>query len=122
MPLDREARGYHQGVEEDLAPGGRYYYSLDGKKERPDPASRFQPLGVHGPSEISNPLFNWIDHGWSGPPLEEHILYEIHLGTFTPEGTFHAAARKLDELKSLGIPARRAHACGIVSGKWQLGV
>ncbi len=105
ISLERDARGYHCGVEEDLAPGVKYLYRLNGEKERPDPASRFQPDGVHGPSEVVNPAFHWSDQGWTGLALEDYILYEIHVGTFTPEGTFDAAARKLDELKELGITA-----------------
>jgi maltooligosyltrehalose trehalohydrolase len=103
--LHKEALGYHCGVAEGLGPGARYKYRLDGGAERPDPASRYQPLGVHGPSEVVGGEFNWSDKDWEGLPLKEYVLYELHVGTFTPEATFDAAAAKLDYLKSLGITA-----------------
>lgn len=103
--LQRDSRGYHRGVAEGLGPGARYKFRLNGGPERPDPASRYQPLGVHGPSEIIDANFNWSDQGWGGVPLEDYILYELHVGTFTDEGTFDAAAAKLDHLQALGITA-----------------
>ena len=105
VPLQRDAHGYHRGVGENIDGGTKYFLRLNGKKERPDPASRFQPEGVHGPSEVVNSVFPWRDHGWSGLAFEDYILYEIHVGTFTPKGTFDAAAQKLDDLKELGITA-----------------
>jgi maltooligosyltrehalose trehalohydrolase len=84
--------------------GDRYAYILDGSQPIPDPVSRFLPEGVHGPTEIVDPaLFAWSDEGWGGLPLEDYLIYELHLGTFTPEGTFAAAAEKLPYLKDLGI-------------------
>jgi maltooligosyltrehalose trehalohydrolase len=104
--LSRDERGYHQGVLEDVAPGDLYVYRLDGKKERPDPASRFQPMGVHGPSQVVDPgAFRWEIPDWSGLPLEAYILYELHVGAFTPEGTFDAVIPRLDTLKDLGVTA-----------------
>ena len=83
-----------------------YSYLLDGERERPDPASRFQPQGVHGPSRVVDPAaFAWDDSGWSGRPLEEFIAYELHIGTFTREGTFEAAMARLPYLRALGITA-----------------
>lgn len=83
-----------------------YFYCIDGDKKRPDPASRYQPLGVHGPSRTYNPtLFKWNDSTWTGIPLTNYIIYELHVGTFTPEGTFDALIKKLPYLKELGITA-----------------
>ncbi len=105
FPLARDAQGYHQAVVEGVAPGYRYFYRLDSERERPDPASRFQPQGVQGPSEVVASYFPWGDQEWSGLPLEEYIIYELHIGTFTKEGTFEAIIPQLDELKMLGITA-----------------
>jgi maltooligosyltrehalose trehalohydrolase len=81
----------------------RYFYLLDGKKTRPDPASRYQPQGVHGPSQVYCDSFEWTDLGWPGLPLPEAVFYELHVGTFTPEGTLDAIIDRLPSLKSLGI-------------------
>jgi maltooligosyltrehalose trehalohydrolase len=105
FPLARNAQGYHQAIVDGVAPGCHYFYRLDSEKERPDPASRFQPAGVHGPSEVVASYFPWGDQGWSGLPLEEYIIYELHVGTFTREGTFEVIIPHLDELKELGITA-----------------
>jgi maltooligosyltrehalose trehalohydrolase len=101
--LEKDSRGYHRCEAEDIGPGARYLYRLNGKTERPDPASRFQPDGVHNPSEIVDRAFDWHDQNWEGMPLDDYLLYEIHVGTFTMEGTFDAAAQRLGELKGLGI-------------------
>ena len=104
--LPKEAGGYHHGILGGIEPGDRYVYRLDGHLERPDPASRFQPLGVHGPSQITTPdPVRSGDRNWSGLPLEAFILYELHVGTFTPEGTFDAVIPHLDDLKDLGVTA-----------------
>jgi maltooligosyltrehalose trehalohydrolase len=105
VPLKKGARGYHQATIEGVEPGGRYFYRLDSGKERPDPASRYQPEGVHGPSQVVDSDFPWQDGGWDGLTLEEYIIYELHVGTFTKEGTFDAIIPHLDELKDLGITA-----------------
>jgi maltooligosyltrehalose trehalohydrolase len=105
VPLSAGERGYHHAFVEGADPGCRYFYRLDGDKERPDPASRFQPEGVHGPSEIVDCNFDWQDSAWRGLPLEQLIHYEIHVGVFTPEGTLEAVVPRLDELKDLGITA-----------------
>jgi len=100
-----EKDGYHQATLEGVEPGSLYLYSLDGRIERPDPASRFQPKGVHGPSQVVDPAFPWADSCWSGIPLKDYVIYEIHVGTFTAQGTFEAVIAHLDELKDLGITA-----------------
>ena len=100
-PLER---GYHCALVEDLQPGVRYLYHLDDGREVPDPASRFQPEGVHGPSEIVAPSsFPWTDQDWSAKPFEETVFYELHVGTFTPAGTFESIVARLPELLDLGV-------------------
>lgn len=84
----------------------RYFYKLEDEVERPDPASHFQPKGVHGCSQVLNHnSFAWEDGVWRGIPLSEMIMYELHVGTFTPAGTFDAAIQRLNDLKDLGINA-----------------
>ena len=97
--------GYHTGIIDDIQPGSLYRYRLDGRIERPDPASRFQPQGVHGPSQVVDPDFPWEDRCWFGHPLKNYVIYELHVGTFTAQGTFEAVIAHLDELKELGITA-----------------
>ena len=87
-------------------PGIGYRYRVDGEGEVPDPASRHQPEDVHGPSAVVDPeAFEWGDGDWKGRPWEETVLYELHVGAFTPEGTFAAAREKLDYLADLGVTA-----------------
>jgi len=97
--------GYHYAVVPGVKPGCRYFYRLDGGPDRPDPASRRQAGDVHGPSEVIDDEFSWTDEGWRGLPPEELLIYEIHIGTFTPEGTFDAAIGRLDDLSELGVTA-----------------
>ena len=104
VPLDREGDGYFSGIVPDVRQGDRYWYRLDGDRLRPDPASRFQPEGPHGPSAFVDPLtFEWTDGRWQGVAREGQVLYEMHVGTFTREGTWAAAATQLEELATLGI-------------------
>ncbi|NJN67807.1 MAG: malto-oligosyltrehalose trehalohydrolase [Chloroflexaceae bacterium] len=105
VPLIPEPRGYHAAIVERVAPGARYFYRLDGQKERPDPASRSQPDGAHQASEVADPAFAWTATGWTGLPLHDYIIYELHIGTFTQEGTFDGAIARLDYLTNLGITA-----------------
>jgi maltooligosyltrehalose trehalohydrolase len=86
-------------------PGTRYRYRIDGSRERPDPASRCQPEGVHGPSAVIDHHFVWHDEGWQGVALADLVIYELHVGTFTPEGTFEAIIPYLPLLRDLGITA-----------------
>jgi len=90
---------------EEIEPGARYLFRLNGDLERPDPASRFQPLGIHGPSEVVDPGFPWSDQSWVGLPLRDYVLYEVHVGTCTPEGTFEGIIPRLARLKELGVTA-----------------
>ncbi|HEV2862373.1 MAG TPA: malto-oligosyltrehalose trehalohydrolase [Pyrinomonadaceae bacterium] len=90
----------------DTPAGTDYFYLVGGERERPDPVSRFQPAGVHGPSRVVDPeAFAWTDEGWRGLPLKDYVIYELHVGTFTPEGTFDAAIEKLPYLRELGVTA-----------------
>ncbi|MGA7188858.1 MAG: malto-oligosyltrehalose trehalohydrolase [Candidatus Acidiferrales bacterium] len=98
-------RGYFYADVSDLRPGTLYFFRLDDGRERPDPASRFQPQGVHGPSQIVKNDFPWTDGDWRGLALEKYVLYELHVGTFTPEGTFDAIIPRIAALKELGITA-----------------
>lgn len=94
--------GWFECVEDGVVQGTHYRWKLPDGLKVPDPASRFQPQGVHGPSEVIDPMgFNWTDQDWEGRPWEEAVLYELHVGTFTPEGTFRAVIDKLDYLADL---------------------
>lgn len=107
IPLEPEGNGYFSGVVAAAGHGTLYRYRLDGEGPvYPDPASRFQPEGPHGPSQVIDPnRFHWTDSGWRGVGLAGQVLYEMHIGTFTPEGTWESAARQLPELAALGITA-----------------
>lgn len=103
--LAHSADGYFSAEVENIPNGSLYHYRLNDEKDRPDPASRFQPQGVHGPSQVVDPAFPWEDAHWLGLPLQSYILYELHVGTLTSEGTFDAIVPHLPELKDLGITA-----------------
>ncbi|PSB23697.1 malto-oligosyltrehalose trehalohydrolase [Stenomitos frigidus] len=106
LPMQEAGFGYWQLTADAIAPGTQYFYQLDDQLERPDPASQFQPDGVHGPSQVvDQAAFSWTDNNWSGIPLDELIIYELHTGTFTPEGTFEAIIPRLPDLKALGVNA-----------------
>lgn len=100
QPLDR---GYFQLFVDDVGPGTEYLYRLDGGSDRPDPASRYQPQGVHHASSIVDSNFAWTDRQWAGIPFHLYLTYELHVGTFTDAGTFEAAIEHLDELRDLGV-------------------
>lgn len=103
--LDRGAGGYFSGWVEALAEGDLYSFRIDGGETLyPDPASRYQPSGPHGPSQIVDPnKYLWGDDGFPGPPQRGQVLYELHIGTFTREGTYNAAAEQLEHLAALGV-------------------
>ncbi|MDX5420153.1 MAG: malto-oligosyltrehalose trehalohydrolase [Hymenobacteraceae bacterium] len=106
IPLQREAFGYWTALSEEAGPDTRYTYRLDEEMERPDPASQHQPEGVHKASAVvSHHDFNWTDKNWKALPLEQLIVYELHVGTFSEEGTFEGIINKLPELVDLGITA-----------------
>ena len=104
VDMSRCDRGYHFANIEPVEAGMRYLYRLDGSRELPDPASRFQPEGVHGPSQlVDTSAFEWADREWKGVELEGSIFYELHVGTYTPAGTFNALIGHLEDLRSLGV-------------------
>lgn len=104
MPLTQD--GWYELFVSEAQAGTRYRFRIDGGLAVPDPASRFQPEDVHGPSEVIDPLsYAWTASGWRGRPWEEVVLYELHVGTFTPQGTFLAAIDYLDYLLELGVTA-----------------
>ncbi len=105
LPMQPRDRGYFALTVSDVSPGTRYFYRIDGERDRPDPASRFQPEGVHRPSAVVDSNFPWTDQHWHGIPLRDFITYETHVGTWTAEGTFDAAIGCLEDLKDLGITA-----------------
>jgi maltooligosyltrehalose trehalohydrolase len=103
-PLRSEGNGYFSGLAESAGHGDLYRLRLDGKDQFPDPVSRFQPEGPHGPSQIIDPAgYRWADADWKGVPLRGRVIYELHAGTFTREGTYAAAQRQLPELAAAGI-------------------
>src|SRR4051794_32276717 len=93
VALNQEEHGYFSIFVPNLESGTRYHFMLGHSDQLlPDPASRYQPLGVHGPSSIIDPHFNWTDDSWLGIDMDDMIIYELHIGTFTPEGTLQAAS------------------------------
>lgn len=104
LPLERQG-DYFVGEFAGIPPGSRYYYRLDGARCYPDPASRCQPQGVHGPSAVVDLSFPWEDEQWAGLPAREYVIYELHVGTFSPAGTLTAILPRLPELRRLGITA-----------------
>ncbi|MDP1992518.1 MAG: malto-oligosyltrehalose trehalohydrolase [Syntrophales bacterium] len=106
VELVSEGEGYFSGLVPNMAAGALYTYLLDGTLERPDPASRCQPQGVHGPSRIVDPSSHrWQDADWHGMSLEDFITYELHVGAFSPDGTFSGVEQRLDYLCELGVTA-----------------
>ena len=106
IPLNKEELGYWSLTTPKIKPNASYTFVLDDEKECQDPASLAQPDGIEGPSKaIDTTSFHWEDQNWDTPALENYLLYELHVGTFTPEGTFAAVEEKLDYLKALGVNA-----------------
>ena len=106
LPMPRTADGWFELEVPDAAAGQRYCFRIDGGLAVPDPASRANPLDVHGASEVVDAhAFDWPDDGWRGRPWEEAVVYELHVGTFTPAGTFAAVIDRLDYLAGLGVTA-----------------
>jgi maltooligosyltrehalose trehalohydrolase len=106
LSLEQFDDGWFELVTDAAKPGTQYRFRIDGGQEVPDPASRYQPEDVHGPSEVIDPTaFAWKDDTWRGRRWEEAVIYELHVGAFTPTGTFSAARDRLDYLADLGITA-----------------
>jgi maltooligosyltrehalose trehalohydrolase len=106
LPMEPEERGFLRVVQGGVAEGRRYAYRLDNGPARPDPCALWQPDGVHGPSAVVRPgQFHWTDAGWKGVPRKELVIYELHVGTFTPDGTFDAMIPRLAGLRELGVTA-----------------
>lgn len=106
ISMEKDNSGYWKTVVDNVSPGALYLYRLEDERERPDPASYFQPQGVHGPSQvIGHESFIWQDEFWKGIGLSEMIIYEMHVGTFTRGGTFDAIISRLDEILDLGVNA-----------------
>jgi maltooligosyltrehalose trehalohydrolase len=106
LPLNRSDDGWFELTTTEAKPGSQYLFRIDGAQQVPDPASRFQPQDVHGPSEVIDPnAFDWQDKDWRGRPWEEAVIYELHVGTFTPSGTFSSICELLDYLADLGVTA-----------------
>lgn len=107
FPLDRESGGFFSAVVSSAKPGTLYRFRIDRNSETfPDPASRFQPEGPHGPSQVMDAsAYGWRDRSWRGVTIDDLVLYELHVGTFTPEGTYASAEKQLDALQDVGITA-----------------
>lgn len=106
LPMVRDAKGWHRLVVAQAQADHRYRYRLPSGQRVPDPASRFNPADVHGASVVIDPCaYGWQDQAWRGRPWHEVVLYELHLGTFTPEGSFAAARQRLAQLVELGVTA-----------------
>ena len=106
IAMAQEGGGYFTHREARVDDGTRYALRLPDGHDYPDPASRWQPDGVHRPSAVFSPgAFHWSDEGWRGVAREDLVLYELHVGTFTPAGTFAAAIARLSDLASLGVTA-----------------
>jgi maltooligosyltrehalose trehalohydrolase len=106
IPMEKDAKGYWRTIVEGKSQELLYFYRLEKKRDMPDPASHFQPQGVHGPSQaIDHRRFKWWDNDWQGITLSDMIIYELHIGTFTAAGTFQAVFPRLSEIKGLGINA-----------------
>jgi maltooligosyltrehalose trehalohydrolase len=118
FPMIKDVEGYFSIDITGIAAGTRYFFRTPDGEDFPDPASFFQPDGVHGPSSVvDHQAFRWTDAGWSGVPTSQLILYELHVGTFTKAGTFEAVIEHLDHLRELGVSAIQLMPVGQFPGK-----
>jgi malto-oligosyltrehalose trehalohydrolase len=123
VPMQRGAQGFFHCFDAEAAPGSRYAFRFDGlDRAVPDPASRFNPDGVHEPSEIVDAnAYEWRDGAWLGRTFDDAVIYELHVGTFTPQGTYAAAGERLDYLAALGITAIEVMPLAATPGRWNWG-
>jgi maltooligosyltrehalose trehalohydrolase len=120
--LEKDGAGYWSGLITEAKAGMAYRYRLEGAHFLPDPCSRFQPDGPHGPSLIVDPAdYRWRDEVWRGIRMQGQVIYELHIGTFTPDGTFDSAIKELDELKRLGITVIEVMPVAEFPGRWNWG-
>src|SRR5690606_11524980 len=106
LPMAAVEGGWYSTMVSGVGPNARYQYRIDDRISVPDPASRYNPQDVHAPSAVVDAAsFDWPDEGWRGRPWEEAVIYELHVGTFTPEGRFDAVIGSLDYLAELGVTA-----------------
>ncbi|MGH7790989.1 MAG: alpha-amylase family glycosyl hydrolase, partial [Thermodesulfobacteriota bacterium] len=106
VPMEKDKSGYWRTIVTGVSPETLYLYRLEGEKERPDPSSHSQPDGVHKPSQVvDHRSFKWADENWKGIRLSQFIIYELHVGTFTPRGTFEAIIPRLDDIRDFGVNA-----------------
>ena len=117
LAMEADAAGWYELTTNEARVGELYYYQIDGGRKVPDPASRYNPQGVHGPSQVLEPgQFVWNDRNWRGRPWEEAVIYELHVGTFTPQGSFAAIGERLDHLVALGVTAIQLLPVGAFAG------
>lgn len=122
LPLTRSSEGYFELATDSLPVDTLYMYRVDGQGPWPDPFSRFQPQGPHGPSQLLAPdRYRWHDREWPGIELRGQVIYELHIGTFTPEGTFDAASARLQWLKDMGITLIEVMPVAEFPGRWNWG-
>jgi malto-oligosyltrehalose trehalohydrolase len=104
LPMVRDDEGFYEVISAEARAGSLYRYRINGENEVPDPASRLNPQDVHGPSQVIDPTeFEWTDEHWTSRPWHEAVVYELHVGTFSPEGTFAGVQARLDHLVELGV-------------------
>ncbi|WP_270935912.1 malto-oligosyltrehalose trehalohydrolase [Falsiroseomonas oryzae] len=122
LPMRRDDAGWHDATVETARPGARYRFVLADGRRLADPASRCQPEGVHGPSQVVDPTAHgWTDAGWRGRPWHQAVITELHVGAFTPAGTFRAAIERLDHLATLGVTAIELMPVGAFPGRFGWG-
>jgi len=122
LRLQRQADGYFATVSTEAPPGTLYKYLVDDEGPWPDPCSRFQPKGVHGSSMVvDGERFRWSDADWTGAKLTGQVIYELHIGTFTPPGTFDAASERLEYLRDLGVTMLEIMPVAQCPGRWNWG-
>lgn len=121
IPLTPMGAGYFEADIAGIAPGARYRFSLDGGPKLADLASRWQPEGIDGPSVVVAPAFDWTDADWPGVDRRDQVLYELHIGTFTQEGTWASATAKLADLRDLGVTVLQIMPVGAFQGRFGWG-